>query len=264
MTTTDLAGTGLESRLRDFLSAAAPRLRPARDTASERIARLDAFLAAAHPYLHRGSPTPLRRVDPTRLGEVLRQLREPLERQRAEGRALNVWSVAGLKRDEVRNTAVLAELLRHERLGDVARAFLAAIVERARAGVPEFPVIDPFGAYRVSTEVCPLGQRNTRVDLVIETDAHLLGIEVKIGAVEGLDQLARYAAALSDRAAQDGKMAALVYLSGWPPAVLPEHAAHITWRDVHQAARQTARQHRTSTRASWLLTDFADHIAALR
>jgi hypothetical protein len=197
------------------------------------------------------------------LGEFLRKVRDPLERQRATGRALNVWSAAGLKRDEVKNSAVLAELLRHERLGKTARAFLAAIIERARSATPGFPEIATDGPYRVHTEVCPLGQRETRVDLVIETHRHLLGIEVKIDAIEGQDQLARYASILRQRAELDDKASALIFLSARPPAVLPAHAAHITWLDVHQAARQIARQHRNATQAAWLLTNFADHARTL-
>lgn len=264
MMTADSVQTGLEGRLRDFLRAAAPRLRRERETSENRLARLRAFLAAAGPHLHREGAAPPDRVSPTRLNEVLRRLRGPLEHQRSTGHALNVWSVAGLKRDEVRNTAVLADLLRHERLGDNARAFLAAIVERARLSELEFPRIASAGAYRVSTEVCPMGQQDTRVDVVIETEAQLLGIEVKIGAFEGPHQLARYANVLRKRAALDGKSAALIYLSHLPPAVLPQFAAHITWLDLQAAARTAARRDRRSTRASWLLMDFADHVATLR
>lgn len=264
MMASDAARTGLESRLRDFLKAAAPRLRPVPSTGSNRIARLGAFVVAARPYLHPDRPAPPRRVNPTSLGEVLRALRAPLERQRATGRALNVWSAAGLRRDEVRNTAVLAELLRPDRLGSTARAFLAAIIDLARSNATGFPQIGTTGAYRVAVEVCPLGQRDNRVDLVIETDHHLLGIEVKIDAVEGPEQLARYASILSHRAMMDGKEPALIFLSPRSPAHMPERAAHVTWLGLQQAARRIARQHRMDLRASWLLTDFADHVATLR
>lgn len=250
----DLARRGLESRLRDFLSAAAPRLRPRRDYGTRRVARLDTFLAAAHPYLLRNEPVPLRPVDTTRLGEVLATLRDPLERQRATGRALNVWTAAGLKRDEVRNTAALAELLRHERLGDVARAFLAAIL--GKAGLLGYATDGP---YRVSTEVCPLANQETRVDLVIETNCQLIGVEVKIDARERQAQLADYAQVLKSRASLDGKTPALIFLSPRQPS--KPNTAHITWRDVQQAARIVARQHRNSGHASWLLTSFADHVA---
>jgi hypothetical protein len=259
--TNDQAMVGLESRLVNFLGAAAPYLRSRDDADRNLIAQLKAFLIAARPFSQRENRgrAPYR-VNLTSLETALQKIREPLERQRASGRSLNVWSAAGLKRDEVRNTAVLAELLRHERLGDTARAFLAAILSRARSRVSEFPEIATNGSYRVNTEVCPLGNRETRVDLVIETGHHLVGVEVKIDAIERAGQLADYAHILWEKAALDGKTPGLIFLSPRPPALTTQDAAHLTWLDIQQAARMVAREHRSSGYASWLLTSFADHI----
>lgn len=242
MTAINPMRTGLESRLRDFLSAAAPQLRRSADIGSDR-------------------PAP-HHVDAATFGKFLRQLREPLERYRSTGHAVNVWSVAGLSRNEVRNTAVLAELLRHERLGEPARAFLAAIIGKARSAEPGFPDISTDSNYRVSTEVCPFGDRATRIDLVIETERYLLGVEVKIDADEQPDQLKRYAVVLNDRAKVDGKSHALVFLSRRPPSNLPLNAAQITWLDIHHAA-QTVAQELGTTQAAWLLRSFADHARTL-
>jgi hypothetical protein len=257
----DQATAGLERRLVHFLRVAAPHLKSRGKAGRNQTAHLKAFLTAARPFLQRkNSGRVPHRVNPASLEAALQKICEPLERQRASGRSFNVWSAAGLKRDEVKNTAVLAELLRHERLGTTGRAFLAAILSKARSTVPEFPEIATDGAYRVTTEVCPLGNRETRVDLVIETGHHLIGIEVKIDAIERPGQLANYANILREKAALEHKTPGLIFISPRPPAPSAKDAVHLTWLDIQQTARTVAQQHRSSGHASWLLKNFADHI----
>jgi hypothetical protein len=131
-----------------------------------------------------------------------------IEASRTKGRYLNVWAMAGLKKDEVRNAAVLAKLLDPQQLGALSRTFLANILQEIGPGYPAFSAIDTLEPYSVVTEACPLGARETRIDIVLEGCRFVLGIEVKIEALERPQQLVDYRLILQTKARLLNKSAA--------------------------------------------------------
>jgi hypothetical protein len=205
-------------------------------------------------------------LDPKSLEATLQALREPLAQARSAGAFLNVWSTAGLKRDEVRNTAVLASLFDPRSYPEAGPDFLWAFLQRATRSSEAFLLqkAEVLSGYTVRTEEYPLGQAESRVDLSIEGHSFLLMIEVKIDAIEGLAQLSRYDDVLRKKAIALGKRPALIYLSPRPPKNLPAEAIHATWSDVVLAARQVGRTciGANSSLVNTLLLQFAAHAAA--
>ncbi len=167
---------------------------------------------------------------------VFEALREPVETSRAQGRFLNPWDFAGLKRDEGRISGALAGLCKEEFGGDVSRKFLTIYLSRAISAVPWVEEIN--SGYRICTEVNLLDERKDRIDLVIETEHHLVGIEVKVDAQLGDRQLERYLEALGFWADCTRREAHLVFLA---PSRAPLESVHSTsWRDVAAAADAAA------------------------
>ncbi|WP_162252096.1 PD-(D/E)XK nuclease family protein [Brevundimonas sp. Root1423] len=194
---------------------------------------------------------------------LLTSLKPAIASARTDGTLQNVWSMAGLKRDEVRNSAVLASLFSPVVSGDRGVAFLNAFLNTLRGpdrtGLPEEEELRR--GYTVQTEACPLGAADDRVDLSIEGPDFILLIEVKIGAGEGLEQLSRYDRVLRRKAETLGKRAVLIYLSPTPALAPPPGSIYASWRCVVRAANAVARTHPTAdqTFQDQLLRQFAHH-----
>jgi hypothetical protein len=207
-----------------------------------------------------------KQLDFKTLETALQSLRAPLARARSAGAFLNVWSAAGLKRDEVRNTAVLASLLDPQSYPEAGPDFLWAFLQRAtHSGTASLlQEAEVRRGYTVRTEEYPLGQADSRVDLSIEGHNFLLMIEVKIDADEGTAQLSRYDDVLRKKARALGKRPALIYLSPRPPRNLPAETIHATWTDIVFAARQVSRMSISANRSlvGALLLHFAVHATA--
>jgi len=112
------------------------------------------------------------------------------------GSAINVWKASRLKRDELRNSNVLAWLLDWRGSHGQGFEILATLLNHL---APSFMAINNFPAkndcdssYWLRIESCPLGERESRVDIEIDGDKFLLFIEVKIDAQETNNQLQRY------------------------------------------------------------------------
>jgi hypothetical protein len=214
-----------------------------------------------------GAPEiPKRDLDVEQLARTLDCLSVPLAQARSAGAFLNVWAVAGLKRDEVRNAAVLAALFNPNAYPETGPDFLWAFLERARDSrggwLPDEAELR--AGYTVRTEDYPLGQTESRVDLSIEGRTFLLIIEVKIDAGEGHEQLRRYDYVLREKASRLGKRPVLVYLSPRRCKIPPSEMVHATWADVVFAARRVGRASKSSDQSliSYLLLHFASHAQA--
>lgn len=172
------------------------------------------------------------------LGRFFDQIKPPIDAVLASGGLLNLWAIAGLKHNEVRTAGALAGLWRIEFGGVTSRDFLALYLKRAVNN--EDWDRELSGGYRVFTEVNPLGDSSDRVDLVIETGRHLIGIEIKIGAGLGAnDQLGRYLKALKSRAVHMRRSPVLILLAPFPSENAEVYSS--TWKDVDAAARQAAK-----------------------
>lgn len=264
-------GTSWELGLRSFLAA--------RDALDEPrcldAQRLNDVLSRIRPHL---APTAEHIADAavpkaTEIEAAIEALAGPLEDSRNRGALVNPWAAAGLKRAEVRNAAVLATLWTPNSGGAAAKAFLNAFLRRLQLSpAATLPTRDQLQAgYIVRTEHCPLGAASERVDITIEGETFLLGIEVKIGAREGPRQLERYVNALNERATARRKQASIVFLAPFAPSeqVAPQawltQVTPATWGDVAAAARTVVPKRRCDRNFNHQLIDsFASHVAPFR
>jgi hypothetical protein len=239
------------------------------------VERLERFLTALRDLVPTSgsSLTPNSGLCLEAMQEALASLSEPLAKSRAEGSFINPWTAAGLKRGEVRNAAVLATLWTPPTAGTAASEFLNAFLRRldARSDQPLPTLASLKRGYVVRTEHSPLGESSERVDLTLEGEAFLIGIEVKIDALEGPNQLERYARSLSERGRGLGKQPFLIFLAPFPPREglkqvlgLPQPIL-ADWRDVAAAARSSlpARQAERSF-THQLIERFAAHVATFQ
>jgi hypothetical protein len=178
------------------------------------------------------------RQDPAQLESFYRTLRLIYDRLESRGEFINVWSVAGLKRDEIRHAAVLAWFLDP----NGTHGFKNAIFTSWISSLPQFASLYAQVAaalhqnYTVAREVYPAADGENRVDIEISSEFFYICIEVKIDADEGLDQLKRY---LEISATKAGKRpSALVFLSREIPRTTstePGSVVLTTWSEFSRA-----------------------------
>jgi hypothetical protein len=166
-----------------------------------------------------------------------------------------------MKRREVRNAAVLAALWTPAQVGEVGPAFLGEFF--ARCGTlagQSLPSRDELMlGYRTRIENCPGPDGSDRVDLVIETARHLVGIEIKIDAREGREQLARYVEAIGRSARQLEKVARVIFLAPFAPSRDDVIAAD--WSTIRAAAAAALPRRRSEHEISHhLVAQFARHV----
>lgn len=230
----------------------------------------DFFDEWPHKYTQPKSPPTKIEIDAKKLEQFFIKFKEEgcpaILKMRRTGDFSNVWRAAGLKRDELRNSAVLAWLL--DRHGDHGQG--SAILERLLQLLPTyFPNLDKEfpnaknaeGNYWTYTESCPLGEKENRVDIEIDGREFLLFIEVKIGAQETNKQLDRYLGIGSYKA--QGRPWGVLYLTRdghLPDRFADEHPelVPIKWKWV--ASILEAYTKGQSSFASHFIRQFADHI----
>ncbi|WP_082658035.1 PD-(D/E)XK nuclease family protein [Paracoccus sp. MKU1] len=169
----------------------------------------------------------------TDLSNFFHAVQTPLKIEIECGGFLDIWSIVGLNGYEVRTARVLAGLWNYDFGGRVSRAFITSYLEGA---IPKQNWEDELRrGYKIYTEVNPLGDEADRVDLIVETDKFLVGIEIKIRAGLGERQLERYALALNARATHIGKCSFLILLA---PYKTEDSGIYLsTWKDVAASAR---------------------------
>ena len=184
-------------------------------------------------------------------------LKGPLAVAKERGGLINPWALASLGHDEVRNAAALAGLWMSEFGGEASRRFLGSYLSRAVSGVDWHSELDC--GYRVETEICPLGDAADRVDLMIFTTHYLIGVEVKIRAGLGRQQLERYTASIARRAELQKLTHRIVLLAPFQtdlPGVIST-----TWLDVARAGRASVpRSTAGRSFVQQLIDSFVTHI----
>lgn len=175
----------------------------------------------------------------------------------------NPWRMAGIGRYEVRNSAVLGNLFDRAVSPVAGPSFLAHFLDIVRLAnnATNLPAIVATSEYRIFIEHCPTGRQTERVDLTIEGEHFLIGIEIKIDAGEGPNQLDRYLEVIRERAALRNHTSwHVIYLSPRPSGRKGD-VLESSWAHIGRAAEQTGRELEGSNfRAAWLLHCFADHV----
>jgi len=160
----------------------------------------------------------------------------------AHGLGVNVWKVASVKYDEVRNSAILAWLLDSNGSHGQGNIFLEGLLswladnksvsQQARENLPK-PGCTEDVQYRIRPESLPLGEKESRVDIEI-SGPFVLIIEVKINATENGDQLRRYLD-IARKKAGDKKWGVLFLTRyGTPPndTTLHDSVCRISWKQM--------------------------------
>lgn len=241
--------------------------RAARGSAQpENLTRVRRFLEGVRPFLRVRAPKPAARPEPSivAIRRFFDGLASPLALVRRSGSLIDIWSVAGIRRRELPNAAVLAWLLDVRGSHGQGPLCLSAVLDfiDERSGLDLSGVA--LDQVRVQPEERPLGSDRDRVDIVVETPELLIFIEVKIDAVEGRAQLSRYVESAqmvaAVRALADegpAKKTLTLFLSPRPPTEQVSDVIHLTWRDL--ASVLTAAARRADGLAAALIRSFAAH-----
>ncbi len=208
-------------------------------------------------------------VDQEKLREFLSKFGNLVELNRCSGDQINLWSVAGLGRNEIRNASVLAWLLDPREAHGLGPAVFQALLKRlAKRHAGYFPLpLEETSRYRVTTEHYSFDDDKNRVDLVVDGTNFTAFIEVKIDAREGERQIERYCELLNERRRTLGQSkAGLIYLtrSGAKPRdSMPPMVILATWNDVASTIEEVIKERRGvgSNFVDRLLSQFARHVA---
>lgn len=179
-------------------------------------------------------------IDSVQLADFFSNLSEPLKSVQHRSLFFDPWEVAGLKRKEVRNTAVLAWLLDpHEShgFGRLPLQVLLQLIQKCgRNDIPK----DLNRYCRIQVETNPSGDNTNRVDIEIDADNFFLLVEVKIDACEQEEQISRYCQDASHRALKrPWAVVFLTPLGGIPLTCSPEFKSEavpcLSWRQLAAA-----------------------------
>ena len=163
---------------------------PSPDLTSSLRQFLDDY-ARLQPSLIDQTKTVVSPPDSNLLANWLSSMRTPLDAVQASAWNFDPWEVAGLGRDEIRNTSVLAWLLNPRGSHGMGSAMLQHLLSYINKQKNNFPN-SVENICNVRTEICPNGDLSDRLDIEIDATNFYLIVEVKIGATEGKEQLERY------------------------------------------------------------------------
>lgn len=186
---------------------------------------------------------------PDTFEELLSRLAPLINDVRHNGTLVNVWSIAGLDRSEVRVARVLKWLLdRYEDHGQ-GGAWACSLVRAAyRKYASSIDVTEGYGFptpsdvlsahYRTDTEVCQNDEHGSRVDIEL-SGSFLLVIEIKIDANENGNQIEKYHRTAAKKA--NGRPFGVIYIT--PTGCLPNslealpNVASLSWSDTASALK---------------------------
>jgi PD-(D/E)XK nuclease superfamily len=189
------------------------------------------------------------KITPASWTAFIDEFRPRFEADLRNGAFLNVWNVAGLGENEIRNVTVLAWLLDAKQTHGRGSAILHSFLKQLEPESKE-PALSPsawMAKYTVDTEDDPLGDSENRVDIVLQSSRALIFIEAKIGAKEGTsknddekDQVARYLSiARATASAREQASYVVIYLTrpgaSKPTIGISDKVVHANWTHVARA-----------------------------
>lgn len=257
-----MTGNVTSSSLADFFSALRASLDNAKPASIVGLRRFFLDVAKVRPKpIRPARPLPDNTVDPTRMRRFLQEFGSLEHRLRTQGDFINVWTVSGLGSNELRNTAVLSWLFdpnqSHGRGPELFKNFIQYLSSTAgKAFALRNPIHLP---YSLSTECYPLGNSESRVDIVVDGNDYVAFIEVKIEAGEGERQIERYLELACAKAKVRGIGAyVVIYLSPERLSQTPINVISATWNDVAKVVEKTVDPPRNFS--DRILLQFARHI----
>lgn len=158
------------------------------------------------------------------------------------GYGVNVWDVAGVNEDEMRNSSILSWLLDCNGSHGQGNVFLEGLLcwlatskgvpEKARNNLP-IPGSTQNVRYWTRVESLPLGEKESRVDIEIGGPFVLI-IEVKVNSQENGDQLKRYIEIARNKAVTNKWGVLFLTRKGSEPndKSLLDHLCRISWKQV--------------------------------
>jgi hypothetical protein len=184
-------------------------------------------------------------LDAKALKSMLGNLARFIDAAQKSGELVNIWTVAGLGRDELRNVSVLSWLFDRNGSHGQGSIFLRAFLAVLKAQLPaSFTVICDQDPYLVSVETHPLADKSTRVDIEIDACNFLIFIEAKIDAIEGIDQVPRLRNLVQQKAKSLRRTPIVIFLcvARNRPARAKKGLVIATWDHVAQSIETCLRQ----------------------
>jgi len=201
-------------------------------------------------------------LNPGKLETLLHEYSRLAGKLRLQGDFIDIWDIARLERGELRHAAVLAWLF--DANGSHGRGERIFCKFLQRLGTPErLEIAVPHsGGYSIATERYPLGNSESRVDIVVDGPDFLVFIEVKIDAPEDDDQIERYLTLARDKARVAAKKSYyVIFLSTTRSQKCADNFAAATWIDVAKAINETANC--SGDFGDRILRQFARHVSRL-
>jgi hypothetical protein len=193
-----------------------------------------------------------------------REFSAEYSKRRQAGMMFNVWMASQLGLDERRNAKVLSAFL--DKSGDHGQGSKILFRFLSSLGLEEIADNIATSDYLTRTEVWPLDDLGSRIDIEIENEFILIFVELKISANESGDQLQRYLELGRRKAAHrnwaviyltpNGRKAEnkeLLYIDRLKPA---------SWLDVSNAVRSAAIDCKTEL-ISNVMIQYAEFVASL-
>ncbi len=204
----------------------------------------------------------------------------------ALGGKINVWEVAKLKADELRNCNVLAWFLNanagHGQGDFFLKAFCETFLESSNSHINSnqyysVSVEQAFAensflhdTFSEQSEEVAKTKKNNRVDIIIESKDLLLFIEAKINAFEGVQQLKRYSEILANKTNYKNRHLIFLTKSGYVPEEYSSFEVApvgISWKTISKSFETAMRKrlgstYKTLNQPLWaaLAEQFCQHI----
>ncbi len=196
-------------------------------------------------------------IDVDQFRAFFNRLTTPLQAVQHNVLSFDPWDIAGLKRNEVRHSSVLAWLLNPKGSHGFDAIPLNALLALSRTSKKEFFPASFMRYCRVQVETNPVGDSKNRVDVEIDADNFFLLIEVKIGAFEQDKQIERYCSDAEKKAG--GRPWGVVFLTpngrqSVSSGSNNHHISCLSWRhlaremegDMHKAYQEAVAVHPAS------------------
>lgn len=247
-----------QTRLREFIRV----WRAAQTESTSTAGRLRSVIRQIAPYLARHQTTvdvQQRQASVEGLAQTLDALKAPLQTARGRGELSDIWSIAGIGHDEVRNSRVLAWLLDPVGSHGFGDAFIRALWQRIRGF--ELAGFEIENLRSVTRENYPIASSEHRVDIEIGGADFVVFIEVKVYAGESkASQVAQYLALARQKASNLHRSnCAVIFLSEMAPSAI-EGIVPCRWRDVAASIKSAIYSKDRTSITAQLAAQFATHI----